>query len=72
MGNTEKKKHKLKTNKVTAKSFRVIGSEITMRTKGQQSHLKRRKSKRPRRQMQRMHEVASSGVKRNIKRLAPY
>lgn len=72
MGNGKSKKYKLKTHKATAKRFRVTGSGKIMRTKGQQSHLRRRKSKRARRQMLRMHEVTSRGVKRRIKRLAPY
>jgi len=72
MGKAKHKKYKLKTHKATAKRFRVTGSGKIMRTKGHQSHLRRRKSKRARRQMLRMHEVSSRGLKRNIKRLAPY
>lgn len=67
-----KKKHKLKTHKATAKRFRKTGSGKIMRTKGHQSHLRRRKSKRSKRQMKRMHEVEAASLRRRIKKLAPY
>ncbi|MFQ5944272.1 MAG: 50S ribosomal protein L35 [Anaerolineales bacterium] len=67
-----KKKYKLKTHKATAKRFRKTGSGKILRTKGHQSHLKRRKSNRAKRAMQRMHEVVAAGLKRRIRRLAPY
>jgi large subunit ribosomal protein L35 len=66
------KKYKLKTHKATAKRFRKTGSGKIMRTKGNQGHLRRRKSKRAKRQMLRMHEVESSTIRKIIKRLAPY
>lgn len=67
----KKKKFKLKTHKATAKRFRESGSGKIMRTKGRQSHLRRRKSKRAKRMFTRMHEVKGRGIKRRIKRLAP-
>jgi large subunit ribosomal protein L35 len=63
------KKYKLKTHKATAKRFRRTGSGKILRTKGYQSHLRRRKSKRAKRQISRMHEVQSSKLKQTIKRL---
>jgi large subunit ribosomal protein L35 len=66
------KKYKLKTHKATAKRFRKTGSGKIMRTKGSQGHYRRRKSKRSKRQMSRMHEVESSKISKTIKRLAPY
>ena len=73
MGKKKKgKKYKLKTHKATAKRFRVTGSGKIMRTKGGQSHLRRRKSKRAKREYQRMHEVENAEERRRIRRLAPY
>jgi large subunit ribosomal protein L35 len=66
------KKYKLKTHQATAKRFRKTGSGKIMRTKGSQGHLRRRKSKRAKRQMSRMHEIESSTTRQTIKRLAPY
>ena len=66
------KKYKLKTHKATAKRFRKTGSGKIMRTKGHQGHLRRRRSKRAKRQYQWMQEVKGSGYKRKIKKLAPY
>ena len=67
-----KGKYKLKTHKATAKRFRKTGSGKIVRTKGGQSHLRRRKSKRARRQYQRMHEVENAKERKRIRRLAPY
>jgi large subunit ribosomal protein L35 len=66
------KKYKLKTHKATAKRFRKTGSGKILRTKGAQSHLRRRKSKRAKRKMSSMHKVKSSKIIQTIKRLAPY
>ena len=66
------KKYKLKTHKATAKRFRVTGSGTIVRTKGPKSHLRRKKSVRSKRAFSKMVEVAASGDKRRIKRLAPY
>lgn len=65
------KKYKLKTHKATAKRFRKSGSGKILRTKGRQSHLRRRKSKRAKRMFMRMHEVKGRGIKKRIKKLAP-
>ena len=65
------KKYKLKTHKATSKRFRKTGSGKIMHMKGARSHLRRRKSKRSKRQFKHMHEVKSRGIKRNVDRLAP-
>lgn len=72
MGKNSKKKYKLKTHKATAKRFKVTGSGKVMRTKGGKSHLRRRKSKRVKRSLDKMQEVANNKQARRIKRLAPY
>ena len=46
---TKKGKYKLKTHKATAKRFRLTGSGKLVRTKGNQSHLRRKKSARAKR-----------------------
>ncbi|MBN1966761.1 MAG: 50S ribosomal protein L35 [Anaerolineae bacterium] len=66
------KKYKLKTYKAAAKRFRVTGGGKIMRTKGNKSHLRRRKSNRTKRQLDKMLVVASRGDRRRITRLAPY
>ncbi len=66
------KKFKLKTHKSTAKRFKVTGSGKVMRTKGGQSHLRRRRSKRAKRQYTRMQEVKAASLRKTVKRLAPY
>lgn len=66
------KKNKLKTHKSTAKRFKVTGSGKVMRTKGGQSHLRRRRSKRAKRQYSRMQEVKAASLRKAVKRLAPY
>ena len=65
-------KYKLKTHKATAKRFRITGSGKIMRTKGHQGHLRRRRSKRAKRQYQRMHVIKNPRLKWRIKKLAPY
>ena len=66
------KKYKLKTHKATAKRFRVTGTGKVVRTKGGKSHLRRRTSKRSRRQLDRMLTVTNNKDARRVKRLAPY
>ena len=66
------KKYKLKTYKAAAKRFKVTSTGKIMRTKGGQSHLRRRSSKRVKRQFSKMHEVECAGDRRRIKRMAPY
>ena len=67
---TKIKKYKLKTHKSTAKRFKVTGTGKLMRTKGGKSHLRRRKSSRVKRQLDRMQPVSKSDVRR-VKTLAP-
>lgn len=68
----KKSKYKLKTHKATAKRFRVTGTGKIVRTKGGKSHLRRRSSKRVKRQWDKMLEVSEKATKRRIRRLAPY
>ncbi len=68
----KKGKYKLKTHKATAKRFRVTGGGKLVRTKGGKSHLRRKKSKRAKRLYTRMLEVKGSGVRKRVRRLAPY
>lgn len=68
----KQKKYKMKTYKAAAKRFKVTKTGKIMRTKGGKSHLRRKKSKRVKRQFSEMIEVTSAGDKRRIKRLAPY
>jgi large subunit ribosomal protein L35 len=63
---------KIKTHKATAKRFRVTGKGKLMRTKIGKSHLRTQKAKRVRRMFDEMHEVTQPGVKRRVKKLAPY
>ena len=65
------RKYKLKTHKSTAKRFKVTGTGKVMRTKGGKSHLRRRKSSRTKRQLDRMQPVSKVDVRR-IKTMAPY
>ena len=66
------KKYKIKTHKATAKRFKVTKNGKVLRTKGGKSHLRRKKSKRVKRQFSKMIEVTNAADKRRIKRLAPY
>lgn len=68
----KKKKYKLKTHKATAKRFKTTGGGKIMRTKGRQGHFRRRKSKRAKRQFDRMIEVSVAKNRKTIRRLAPY
>jgi large subunit ribosomal protein L35 len=72
MGKKKKKKYKLKTYKAAAKRFKITKNGKILRTKGGKSHLRRKKSKRVKRQFGDMIEVTTPGEKRRIKRLAPY
>lgn len=65
------RKYKLKTHKSTARRFKVTATGKVMRTKGGKSHLRRRKSSRTKRQLDRMQPVSKSDVRR-VKTLAPY
>ena len=72
MAKTKKKKYKLKTHKATAKRFKITGTGKVMRTKGGKSHLRRRSSKRVKRQFDKMLDVKGTKVQKRIRRLAPY
>lgn len=65
-------KYKLKTHKATAKRFRVTGSGKLVRTKIGKSHLRRQKSQRTKYLFDEMLPVKGRGIKKTIKRLAPY
>ena len=69
---TTKGKFKLKTHKATAKRFRMTGSGKLVRTKGGQSHLRRRKSKRTKRLFTEMLPVEGKNTVKRVQRLAPY
>ena len=66
------KKYKLKTHKATAKRFRVTGGGKVVRTKGGKSHLRRRSSKRTKRQFDKGIEVTCKADAKKIRTLAPY
>jgi large subunit ribosomal protein L35 len=65
-------KYKIKTHKATAKRFRLTGTGKVVRTKGGQSHFRRRTSKRTKRLFSEMIPVEGSKYAKRIKRLAPY
>jgi large subunit ribosomal protein L35 len=66
------RKYKLKTHKATAKRFRATGSGLIVRSRGPKSHLRRRKSKRAKGELDRMVTVKGIASIRRVKRLAPY
>lgn len=68
----KKGKYKLKTHKATAKRFRLTGSGKLMRTKGNKSHLRRKKSARAKRKFSKMLPVETKGIAKRVHRLAPY
>jgi len=68
----KKGKYKMKTHKATAKRFRLTGSGKLVRTKGNQSHLRRKKSARAKRLFTKMLPVDGSAYVKRINRLAPY
>lgn len=55
---------KIKTHKTTAKRFKVTGSGKLRRRKGRASHLRRRKSKRSKRELQKDVPVSKADRKR--------
>ncbi len=69
---TKTGKFKLKTHKATSKRFRMTGSGKLVRTKGGQSHLRRRTPKRSKRMFTKMHPVKGSKIRKRVRRLAPY
>lgn len=68
----KKGKYKLKSHKATTKRFRLTGSGKLMRTKGGKSHLRRRTPKRTKRLFDQMIPVKGRGIRKRVKRLAPY
>ena len=67
-----KGKYKIKSHKATTKRFRLSGSGKLMRTKGGKSHLRRRTPKRTKRLFDEMIPVKGRGIRKRVKRLAPY
>ncbi|MDX1436148.1 MAG: 50S ribosomal protein L35 [Anaerolineales bacterium] len=65
-------KYKMKTHKATAKRFRVTGSGKVVRTKGGQSHFRRRTSKRTKRLFTKMIPVDGNAYAKRVRLLAPY
>jgi large subunit ribosomal protein L35 len=63
---------KIKTYKAAAKRFQYTGSGKLMRTKIGKSHLRRKKSKRVKRQFDEMHEVTATASIKRVRKLAPY
>jgi large subunit ribosomal protein L35 len=67
-----KGKYKIKTHKATAKRFRVTGSGKVVRTKGNKSHLRRKRSARAKALLAEMIPVETRGLVKRVHRLAPY
>jgi large subunit ribosomal protein L35 len=65
-------KYKLKTHKATAKRFRRTGSGKIVRTKIGKGHLRRRTSDRTKQLFERMIPVKTRGIRKKVRRLAPY
>ncbi|MBN2304654.1 MAG: 50S ribosomal protein L35 [Anaerolineae bacterium] len=72
MAKTKTKKYKIKTYKAAAKRFKITGSGKVMRSKGGKSHLRRRKARRTKQQLDKMQTVTNSAEVRRVRRLAPY
>jgi large subunit ribosomal protein L35 len=62
----------LKTHKATAKRFRLTGAGKLVRTKGDKSHFRRRRSQRSKRLFSEMLPVEGSSIIKRVRRLAPY
>jgi large subunit ribosomal protein L35 len=62
----------MKSHKATTKRFRLTGSGKLVRTKGGKSHLRRRTPKRTKRLFDEMIVVKGRGIRKRVKRLAPY
>jgi large subunit ribosomal protein L35 len=63
---------KIKTHKATAKRLRYSGKGKLMRTKTGKSHLRRKKSKRVKRDFDETFEVTHKGTIKRVRKLAPY
>jgi len=62
---------KLKTHKGAARRFKITGTGKILRTKGMKSHLRRRKSPRVSRALDRYFPLDESMVKR-VRKMLPY
>jgi len=65
-------KYKMKTHKATSKRFKMTGSGKIMRTKIGKGHLRRRTPDRTKQLFERMIPVKTQGIRKNVRRLAPY
>ena len=65
-------KYKLKTHKATSKRFQTTGTGKIIRTKIGKGHLRRNTSQRTKYLLAETIEVKSTGLRKHIKRLAPY
>lgn len=65
---------KLKTHKSTSKRFRISkgGKGVLMRTRQGKSHFRRNKRGSVRALFDQMNVVTSPGIRRRVRRLAPY
>jgi large subunit ribosomal protein L35 len=63
---------KMKTHKAAQKRFKVNGAGKIMRPNGPKGHLRRNKSARTTRQLDKMVLVDKANVKRIMKRIIPY
>ena len=68
----KKSKYKLKTHKATSKRFRATGSGLVVRTKGGNSHLRRKRSERALGMLDQMVPVQGESIIKRVRRLAPY
>ena len=65
-------KYKMKTHKATSKRFKMTGSGTILRTKIGKGHLRRRTPDRTKQLFERMLPVKTRGIRKKIRRLAPY
>lgn len=65
---------KIKTHKSTSKRFHISrgGKGKLMQTKQGKSHFRRKKSRRLKTQLSKMHVVENKGIQRRVSKLAPY
>ena len=65
---------KIKTHKPTSKRFHISkgGKGKLMKTKQGKSHFRRKKPRRLKAQLSRMHVVKNKGIERRVSKLAPY
>jgi len=63
---------KIKTHKSTAKRFKISGTGKLLRAKLGKSHLRRRRSKRTKRMLDKTMPVTHAGDVKRIRKLVPY